>query len=87
MFDFFPGTDKRFKSTIGSKYSGDFYIYTLEWTPDKLVWKINDTVAYTCTTDVPREPMYIGFSGGLDKPVNSMTSMEIDWVRVYQPRK
>ncbi len=87
MFDFFPGVDKRFKSTIGSKYAADFYIYTLEWTPDKLVWKINDTVAFTSTTDVPREPMYIIFSGGLDKPVNSMTSMEIDWVRVYQPKK
>ena len=87
MFDFFPGTDNRYKSTIRSKYSGDFYIYTLEWTPDRLVWKINDTVAFTCTNDVPREPMYIGFSGGLDKPVNIMTSMEIDWVRVYRPKK
>jgi hypothetical protein len=31
--------------------------------------------------------MYILFSGGLDKPINSMTAMEIDWVRVYQPKK
>lgn len=87
MFDYFPGTEKRLKSSVGSRYANDFYIYTLEWTPDKLVWKINDTVAFTCTTDVPREPMYILFSGGLDKPVNSMTTMEIDWVRVYQPKK
>ncbi len=53
LFDYFPSTDKRFKSAISSKYANDFYIYTLEWTPDKLVWKINDTVAYTCTNDVP----------------------------------
>jgi hypothetical protein len=86
MFDYFANPDKRKKSSIGSKYANDFFIYTLEWTPDKLVWKINDTVAFTCTSDVPQELMYVIFSGGLDKPVNSMTSMEIDWVRVYQPK-
>lgn len=86
MFDYFPRVDKRYKSTIGSKYANDFYIYTLEWTPDKLVWKINNSVAFTCKNDVPGEPMYILFSGGLDKPVNRMSSMEIDWVRVYKPK-
>jgi hypothetical protein len=86
MFDYYPDTEKRVKYSAGGKYANDFFIYTLEWTPDKLVWKINDTVAFTCTSDIPREPMYVLFSGGLDKPVNSMTTMEIDWVRVYQPK-
>lgn len=85
--DFFPSADRRLKATIGGKYANDFYIYTLEWTPDKLVWKINNTEIMTQTTNVPQEPMYISLSGGLDKPINSMTSMEIDWVRVYQPKK
>ena len=85
--DFFPSTDKKVKSSIGSKYANDFYIYTLEWSSDKLVWKINDTVVMTQTSNVPQEPMYILFSGGLDKPINSMITMEIDWVRVYQPKK
>ncbi|NLA49112.1 MAG: glycoside hydrolase family 16 protein [Bacteroidales bacterium] len=85
QFDYFPSVSKIFRSVAGSRYARDFYIYTLEWTPDKLVWKINGTVAFTCTTDVPREPMYILFSGGLDKALNSMTAMEIDWVRVYKP--
>jgi len=85
--DFFATADKRAKASIGAKYANDFYIYTLDWTPDKLVWKINNTEVLTCTSDVPQDPMYILFSGGLDKPVNSMTTMEIDWVRVYQPKK
>jgi hypothetical protein len=85
--DFFAAPEKRSKASIGGKYSNDFYIFTLEWTPDKLVWKINDTEILTQTSDVPQEPMYILFSGGLDKPVNSMTAMEIDWVRVYKPKK
>lgn len=85
--DYFASPDKRAKGSVGGKYAGDFYIYTLEWTPDKLVWKINDTEVLTQTTNVPQEPMFINLSGGLDKPVNSMTTMEIDWVRVYQPKK
>jgi hypothetical protein len=85
--DFFATPEKRAKGSIGGKYANDFYIFTLDWTADKLVWKINDTEVLTQTSDVPREPMYILLSGGLDKPVNSMTTMEIDWVRVYQPKK
>lgn len=87
IVDHFATPEKRVKASLGSKYANDFYIYSLEWTPDKMVWKINDTEVMTQTADVPQEPMYISFSGGLDKPVNSMTAMEIDWVRVYQPKK
>lgn len=84
LFDFFPKEGKIAKTSLGSKYANDFFIFSLEWTPDKLVWKINNCVAFTQTSDVPQESMYILFSGGLDKPINSMTSMEIDWVRVYK---
>jgi hypothetical protein len=87
LFDLFVTADKRVKASLGGKYANDFFIYTLEWTADKLVWKINNTDVLTQTSNVPQEPMYILFSGGLDKPINSMTAMEIDWVRVYQPKK
>jgi hypothetical protein len=85
--DFFATPDKRIKASLGGKYANDFFIYSLEWTPDKLVWKINDTEVFTLTDNVPKEPMFINLSGGLDKPVGSMTAMEIDWIRVYQPKK
>lgn len=84
LLDFFSNGDKPAKTSLGSKYANDFYIYTLEWTPDKLVWKINDTVAFTQTDNIPQEPLFVNLSGGLDKPINGMTSMEVDWVRVYQ---
>jgi hypothetical protein len=87
QFDYFATAEKKVKGSVGSKYANDFFIFTLEWTHDKLVWKINDTEAFTQTSDVPQEPMYILFSGGLDKPISSMTAMEIDWVRVYQSKK
>jgi hypothetical protein len=85
--DYFSVKGNASKTSIGSRYANDFFIFTLEWTSDKLVWKINDTEVFVQTTDVPQEPMYVLFAGGLDKPINGTTSMEIDWVRVYQPKK
>jgi hypothetical protein len=86
-FDYFSAKGNNSKISLGSRYSGDFFIFTLEWTSDKLIWKINNTEVYTQTSDVPQEPMYILLSGGLDKPLNGLTSMEIDWIRIYQPKK
>ncbi len=85
-FDLFSNDGKSVKTTLGSRYSNDFFIFTLEWTADKLTWKINGVVAFVQTTNVPQEPMYVNFAGGLEKPINGMTAMEIDWIRVYQPK-
>ena len=85
--DFFSAKGNNSKTSIGSRYANDFFIFTLEWTSDKLVWKINDTEVFVQTTDIPQEPMYVLFAGGTDKPINGTSSMEIDWVRVYQPKK
>jgi hypothetical protein len=83
-FDIFSSDGKAAKTSIGARYSQDYFIYSLEWTADKLVWKINGVEAFRQTSGVPQEPMYILLSGGLDKPINGMTSLEIDWVRVYK---
>jgi hypothetical protein len=83
-FDYFSAKGGKSKTSIGSRYSNDYFIYSLEWTPDKLVWKINGVEVFTQTSDIPQEPMYVNLSGGLDKPINGMTSMEIDWVRIYK---
>ena len=85
--DYFSARGGNSKTSIGSRYAGDFFIFTLEWTADKLVWKINDNEIFTQTSDVPQEPMYVLLSGGLDKQIAGMTSMEVDWIRVYQPKK
>ena len=85
-FDYFSAKGNNVKTSLGSRYANDFFIYTLEWTSDKLVWKINNTEVFTQTSDIPQEPMYVLLAGGTDKPLNGMSSMEIDWVRVYQPK-
>jgi hypothetical protein len=87
LFDYFQANGNKAKTSLGSRYAKDFFIYSLEWTPDMLVWKINNTEVFKQTSGVPQEPMYVLLAGGLDKPINGMTAMEIDWVRVYQPKK
>jgi beta-glucanase (GH16 family) len=73
--------------TGGAKYADTYFIYTLEWSPNKLVWKINNKIFKTQTSGVPQEEMYINFSCNLKKGAseNSLPSaMEIDWIRVYK---
>jgi Glycosyl hydrolases family 16 len=83
-FDLFPGESKSVKSSVGSRYANDYFIFTLIWTADKLVWKINGVDAFQQTENVPQQPMYINLAGGLNKPIDGSTTMEIDWIRVYQ---
>jgi len=85
-FTLFTEDGKQIKSKVGGKYAQKSYIFTLEWTSSSLVWKINGVEAFRTTENIPQEPMYMNFAGGVTTPINSMTSMEIDWVRVYVPK-
>lgn len=74
----------------GLDASRDFFIYTLEWSPEKLVWKINDVIVHEQTQGIPNEEMYMVFNVGLTKKPSAgdlPASMEIDWVRCYKEAK
>ena len=71
----------------GANFSDDFFIYTLEWYPDKMVWKINGEKVKELTSNVPQDPMYLVFSSHIledSDPGNLPASMDIDWVRCYK---
>jgi beta-glucanase (GH16 family) len=81
------GVRKKISKLGLSKFSQDFYIYSLEWSQDKLVWKINDVAVASSTGGVPQESMYLILSSGIYKDIkgnNLPASMEIDWVRCYK---
>ena len=78
---------KSLSKTGGTRYADEYFIYTLEWTPNKLTWKINGKVFKTQTAGVPQEEMHINFSSNLKKDASEdglPSAMEIDWVRVYK---
>jgi beta-glucanase (GH16 family) len=81
------GVHKLSRKLGASKLSSDFFIYTLDWSPEKLVWKINGLEVATITDSVPQESMYFVFSSGIfgDKANGSVpAAMDIDWVKVYE---
>ncbi|MBE0676014.1 MAG: glycoside hydrolase family 16 protein, partial [Bacteroidales bacterium] len=84
-FDIFRSEKSPAKASLPGKYAGSFYIFTLEWTPEKLVWKVNGEEVFAQTGNIPQEPMYISLAGGVNTPLSTVANMEIDWVRVYKP--
>ncbi len=83
------GIGSSIASIADLKLPHDFYIFTLEWTPDKLVWRINDTVVKEVKEDIPNIPMYVVFSlGSGEEPAARYVParMEIEWARFYKLR-
>ncbi|MBI9053013.1 MAG: family 16 glycosylhydrolase [Bacteroidales bacterium] len=77
--------DQNKKAIGGLNFAKDYFIYSLEWTSDKLIWKVNDVVLFEQTEGIPQEPMYIVLSSGIHQEGQTNGSlMEIDWVRVYK---
>ena len=80
------GFSKSMTKTGGSRYTNDYYIYSLEWRPGKLIWKINGVVFKEQSTGVPDEDMYLLFNASLKEQASEAglpSALEIDWVRVY----
>ena len=80
-------TVRTFSKSLGrNKLSRDYFIYTLEWSQSRLLWKINGLEIATTSKGVPQEEMYLVLSAGLAKdPKNTLPAqMEVDWVCCYQ---
>jgi hypothetical protein len=81
------GIEKKSASMSRSKYGFDYYIFSLEWSREKLVWKINGVPAYTATSGIPQLPMYININSSVYQDLNGSVlpaELEVDWVRCYQ---
>ena len=81
------GVEKSRSSAGGSKYSSDYYIYTLVWEAGKIIWKINGVEFKVQTSGVPDSPMFLVFNSSLKEKAGDNgipSAFEIDWVRVYK---
>ncbi len=67
-----------------SRFNGKYFIYSLEWSPEKIVWSINNVEVKSQTSNIPDQPLYVVLNSGVigDQP-NIPTRMEVDWVRCY----
>jgi beta-glucanase (GH16 family) len=81
------GVDKRSASMGRSHYGFDYFIYSLEWTREKLTWKINGVPVYSTTQGIPQVPMYLNINSALYTDADGTVlpaQLEVDWVRCYQ---
>jgi hypothetical protein len=63
----------------------EFYIYTLIWTKNELIWKLNNIELYRTTSNIPTEEMYLVFNSFIPQKIKGDTgTLEVDWVRVYK---
>jgi beta-glucanase (GH16 family) len=78
------------RKVSGAKFNNNFYIYSLEWSPEAIVWRINGQEVHRETKHIPDEAMYLAFCTILpENPAESDLPglMEIDWIRCYQKKK
>jgi beta-glucanase (GH16 family) len=74
--------------------STDFHVYELEWTADKMVFSVDGVVHYTYNPPVKNaqtwpfdDPQYILLNIAIEPSIDpnfTQSSMDIDYVRVYQ---
>jgi beta-glucanase (GH16 family) len=76
------------KSTLsGFDFGANFYVLSIDWTPNKMVWKINGIPYMETDRDLPNVPAYLVFSSGVigNTADNLMPStLEVDWVRCWK---
>ncbi|MFO7828413.1 MAG: family 16 glycosylhydrolase [Bacteroidales bacterium] len=80
-------TIKKNQSAVsGLDFSKDYFIYSIEWNENKIIWKINNFVVHEQAKGVPEEPMYILLSSGIteDGEPKLPCNMLVDWIRVYK---
>ena len=81
------GVDKKSSSMSRNKYGFDYQIFSLVWTRDRLVWKLNGVPVCSTSEGVPHMPMYININSSLYRDVDGAllpADLEVDWVRCYQ---
>jgi hypothetical protein len=74
------------KAMSRSKFSSGYFVYGMEWTANKIIWRINGQEVASTTSNIPQEPMYIALSSGLYENVqlNGTPAMEVDWIKCYE---
>jgi hypothetical protein len=81
------GVHKKIVKKGAGKFTSDFFIYSIEWSPEKIVWKINEKVVLKQTQGVPQDSLYLVFSSGVSNGIGDHqlpATMEVDWVKIYK---
>ena len=63
-----------------SRYGADYQIFSLEWTKERLTWKLNGITVFSTTDGVPHVPMFVNIGSALYTDVNgSPFPLRLTW--------
>jgi len=78
----------------GEDGTGQFHVYALDWSPEKLTFSVDDIVHYTYQPEVKDaetwpfdEPYYIIFNIAIERDIDPNfveSAMVVDYIRVFQ---
>lgn len=79
----------------GPDFTQDFHVFSIEWSPGKIRWPVDDVERKVETSHVPGKAMYLIFSTSVggdwpglpDQTTVFPATMQIDFVKVYQQAK
>lgn len=73
-----------FKETITGLNPSKFYIYSLEWTRNELIWRINNIEVCRTKQAIPTEKMFPVFNSFIaESQKGGSGSLEVDWIKIY----
>lgn len=83
--------ERSYISYVGPDYSKDYHVFSIEWTPDAIVWLI-DNVKVFSTNHSPNQPMFLylntavggDWPGSPDDTTVFPQSLLVDYVRIYK---
>lgn len=71
--------------TITGINASSYYIYSIRWTKNELIWYVNNMEVYHTQHNIPAEALYLALSSFIsEKQKAEEGKLEVDWVRVYK---
>lgn len=62
-----------------------YYIYSIRWTKNELIWYVNNMEVYRTRRNIPQEALYLALCSFISENQKAQEGkLEVDWVRVYK---
>ena len=82
-------TEKGFNGEVIRGISAyKYYIYSLRWTENELIWYVNNTEVFRTRNNVPKEKLYLAISSFIaENQRPSEGHLNVAWIRVFDQKK
>ena len=87
-------TDQNGTGWTGPDFSEDFHIFSVDWSPEAIIWKVDGVERFRSKKEIPHQPMYmlvnLALGGTWPVPPDETTPFpayfDVDYVRAFARR-